>query len=343
MEDFACAGKMLRGALAQLGARMVRAEPPAARSAADLDGPALDAPLHDQATRLAAGLELLQAGLLVHDDIMDHDELRRGKPTLHMRAARRISEQKPDLGAADRLKAAEAQGICVGDLFFFLAWKELAQTPSEISSLVAKEHAAVTLAQMRDVEFGYDSAYPSLSDVLDMYRLKTARYTVALPLAAGARLAISRAAGHPLGKAVPGALLSALEAFGEAMGIVFQIQDDRLGLFGDAKTLGKPVGSDLKEGKKTPYILALLPKLSAEERSSLFSFFGAPSVQPEDIHWLRSRLVAYGIDDEMRVLADTYTARALASLQGISATGGVDTSALRLLEEFIAYSASRSS
>ena len=334
---------MLRGALAQLGARMVRAEPPAARSAADLDGPALDEPLHDQATRLAAGLELLQAGLLVHDDIMDHDELRRGKPTLHMRAARRISEQKPDLGAADRLKAAEAQGICVGDLFFFLAWKELAQTPSEISSLVAKEHAAVTLAQMRDVEFGYDSAYPSLSDVLDMYRLKTARYTVALPLAAGTRLAISHAAGHPLGKAVPGALLSALEAFGEAMGIVFQIQDDRLGLFGDAKTLGKPVGSDVKEGKKTPYILALLPKLSAEERSSLFSFFGAPSVQPEDIHWLRSRLVAYGIDDEMRVLADAYTARALASLQGISATGGVDTSALRLLEEFIAYSASRSS
>ena len=317
---------MLRGALSLLGTELFSSN---------------STDTQDQATLLAAGLELLQAGLLVHDDIMDHDELRRGKPTLHVRVGHRIHAQRPKIGAIDRLRAAEAEGICVGDLFFFLAWKALSALPASVSSLIAHEHALVTLAQMRDVEFGYDAAPPTLDDVLEMYRLKTARYTVALPLTAGALLSYSGNHANHEDLTAFNELKAVLDYYGEAMGLVFQLQDDRLGLFGDESKVGKPVGSDIKEGKKTPYILSLLPKLSTDERVSLFSFFGTPSIKTSDIEWLRSMMIAYGIDEEIHVLTEGYTAQALSSLQLLYSIPEVDTTAIEVLKDFVAYSNAR--
>jgi len=327
MEDFATTGKMLRGALSMLGAELLRAKSLVAQ---------------EQATLLAAGLELLQAGLLVHDDIMDHDELRRGKPTLHMRIGDHLRVQNLEMDAKDGLRAAEAEGICVGDLFFFLAWKALSALPASVSSLVAHEHALVTLAQMRDVEFGYDAQNPSLESVLEMYTLKTARYTVALPLRAGALLSYSSNSASHADTSVFKDLHAALDSYGEAMGLVFQLRDDRLGLFGDELELGKPVGSDIKEGKKTPYILSLLPKLSQEERTSLYSFFGTPSITPEHVAWLRSKVIAHGVDEEMRALSEGFTAQALSSLHILSSIPEVNLDAIETLRDFVAYSSARS-
>ncbi len=327
MENFATTGKMLRGALSLLGAELFNAPPPETQ---------------EQAVLLAAGLELLQAGLLVHDDIMDHDELRRGKPTFHMRVAHRIQTQRPEIESIDRLRAAEAEGICVGDLFFFLAWKALSALPASVSSLISQEHAKVTLAQMRDVEFGYYSVNPSLEDVLEMYRLKTARYTVVLPLTAGALISYSgKLAGH--GELIPfNSLKAALDDYGETIGLVFQLQDDKLGLFGNEKELGKPVGSDIKEGKKTPYILSLLPKLSESERATFFSFFGTPTLKNSDIEWLRSKVIAHGVDEEVHALVQSFTAKAMSSLQLLSLNPEVNVTAIAVLRDFIAYSSARS-
>lgn len=328
MEDFACAGKMLRGALAQLGFKLCTTTKDK---------------IHDDVALLAAGLELLQAGLLVHDDIMDHDERRRGKPTCHISIAHRISAQKPHLVYSRVLQAAEAQGICVGDMFFFIAWKELASISGKVSSLIAYEHASVTLAQMRDVELGHDATYPHLSDVLEMYRLKTARYTVVLPLLAGAQLSLGQKPENSCGMAEIQCLQKSIESFGEAMGIVFQLQDDRLGLFGNEKELGKPIGSDIKEGKKTPYILSLLPKLTPEERDFLLSFFGYSSLREEDIEWLRSVTISHGVDAEMLKLIHSYTEKARDSLEIIAKQKMVRSDAIQILEDFITYSSARSS
>jgi len=316
MEDFANSGKMLRGALAFVGRRLFEGEHE------DADA---------QVISLAAGLELLQAGLLAHDDIMDHDERRRGKPTFHLRIKNRILGIDPWFGEGLALDLAEAQGICVGDLFFFIAWKEITNISLAVSSLVAREHAIVTLAQMRDVAMGYDKPFPSVDEVLDMYRHKTARYTVALPLLAGASLS----------EQADSEVLRLLEIFGEALGIVFQLQDDRLGLFGDERSIGKPVGSDIKEGKKTPHILLLQKKMNQEESGHFFSIYKSSNIVADDIEWLRKLILAKGIDAYIQEIIEEHLSQARAALAQISKHQTVRASSIHLLESFIDYSCQR--
>jgi geranylgeranyl diphosphate synthase type I len=318
MEDFASSGKMLRGALACAGARLFEG---------------LDEENRRGVASLAAGLELLQAGLLVHDDIMDHDERRRGKPTCHLRIKNRILESKPEFDEALALGMAEAQGTCVGDLFFFIAWEEITRIPSQVSSLISREHAIVTLAQMRDVAMGYDECFPAIDDVIDMYRHKTARYTVALPLLAGASMS---------GRASKEAL-SILETFGEALGIVFQLQDDRLGLFGDEQSIGKPVGSDIKEGKKTPYVLVLMDRINDEERTRFHSIYKSPHIDSGDLAWLRGLMMTHGVDAYIQKMIEGQLSKARAALEALSGLHTPRAEAIHLLESFIDYSNQRKS
>jgi len=314
MEDFAGSGKMLRGALAFVGSRLFGG-----------------AGKETETISLAAGLELLQAGLLVHDDIMDHDERRRGKPTCHLRIKNKILEKNPNFGEAPALGMAEAQGICVGDLFFFVAWQEITKLSAQVSSLIAREHAIVTLAQMRDVAMGYDRQFPTIDEVIDMYRHKTARYTVVLPLLAGASM--SRRADADS--------LSQLETFGEALGIVFQLQDDRLGLFGNEQCIGKALGSDMKEGKKTPYILALQNRMNHEERTHFYSIYKSPDIDADDIEWLRNLILTKGVDASIEAIIQEHLSKARSTLEVISKLRGVQADSIHLLESFIGYSGQR--
>lgn len=313
MQDFASSGKMLRGSLAILGAQLLGVQN------------------QKHAISLAAGLELLQAGLLVHDDIMDHDEKRRGKPTLHIRARNRILQTDPDLSSIVAGQLAEAQSICVGDLFFFIAWQELAHLPQRVSATVAQEHAKVALAQIQDVALGYNEGYPDISSVIEMYRHKTARYTVALPLMTGALFSDN----------CTSEVLQSLERFGESLGIVFQLQDDRLGLFGDETAIGKPVGSDLKEGKKTPYILALIPQLNEREMKRFNSIFRARALESSELEWIRALIVSRGIDAKIRSLIDSQIELARKAFADLGQFKAVSKETMILLEDFIDYSLSR--
>ncbi len=316
MEDFASSGKMLRGTLAFVGCRL-------------FGGP--NQGEETQTLSLAAGLELLQAGLLVHDDIMDHDERRRGKPTCHLRIKSKILEKNPNFGETPALEMAEAQGICVGDLFFFIAWQEITKLEARVPALVAKEHAMVTLAQMRDVAMGYDEQFPTIAEVIEVYRHKTARYTVVLPLVAGA--ALSRTADAELQRL--------LEAFGEALGIVFQLQDDRLGLFGNEQCIGKALGSDIKEGKKTPYIIALQNRMTSEERARFDSVYKSPHIRDTDIEWLRGLMLTRGVDAYIQEIIESHLSTARAVVEKISELPGARADSIRLLESFIDYSGQR--
>ncbi len=316
MEDFACSGKMLRGALAFVGSRLFRGQEESANA---------------QTLSLAAGLELLQAGLLVHDDIMDHDEKRRGKPTFHFRIKNWLVNDHFQIDEKLALDMAEAQGICVGDLFFFIAWQEITKLTPQVSSLVSREHAIVTLAQMRDIAMGYDEQFPDIDDVIDMYHHKTARYTVALPLLAGASMC----------QRTDAEVLRLLETFGEALGIVFQLQDDRLGLFGTEQSIGKPVGSDIKEGKKTPYVLAMLDRINDEERTRFYSIYKSPDIDSGDIAWLRGLMMANGVDAYIQEMIEGHLSRARVALEEISNLLTERAEPIRLLESFIDYSGQR--
>ncbi len=210
---------------------------------------------------------------------MDRDPRRRGAPSIH--------EQYAGLARGLDGPAAAHFGtslaICAGEIAIFLAFEALAGLPgpprraAEVQKLFAAEFGLVGLGQMLDIEAGAGRRALTESDILDIYRYKTARYSFSLPLAAGWILGGG-----------PGRVLPALRRLGEDLGLVFQIKDDELGLFGSAAATGKPVGSDVRQGKKTLFYLGLTDRASGADRDRLAAVFGRPDA-PDDGRPLRPR------------------------------------------------------
>ena len=200
---FAARGKMVRGGLLVLGWRMHGGEAgPVPRRVV---------------LRAAAALELLHSALLVHDDIMDGDRLRRGEPTVHAR----YEDEARRAGAVDPERTGMALGVSAGDLAIFAALDEIAALEVDpalalaLARRVGGELALVGAGQFEDVALGAGRGWPSRAAVLAVYTYKTARYTFSLPLACGALLAGARPAA-----------VARLERIGEILGTVFQILDD---------------------------------------------------------------------------------------------------------------------
>ncbi len=155
----------------------------------------------DDAIKLAAAMELMQTALLVHDDIMDRDEMRRGIPSFH------------------KQYESDALAMCAGDVLFFLAFELLgslhtdALTHGRIIRFVGREYQLVGVAQMADVK----KIAKTKLEVLSLYTNKTARYTFAVPLMLGAILT-----------GTTKDTLKYLESYGVAAGVLFQIRDDKL-------------------------------------------------------------------------------------------------------------------
>lgn len=273
LAEFTRKGKLIRGGLVCLGCEMA-----GRRASTD-------------AVRAGAALELIQSALLIHDDIMDRDLRRRGGLALHAQYSSLAEKQ----GLPDHDHFGISMGICAGEIAIFLAFEALSGlrarhgTAAAVQRMFAATFGLVGLGQMRDIHAGTSPRPLSERDALDIYRFKTARYSFSLPLATGWALG-------------GGARLDGqkLECLGEALGLIFQIKDDELGLFGDERTLGKPVGSDVRQGKKTLLHLHLIEKATAAERKALTSIFGRPDASEEDIKVVRDMALRYGVDGEIR-------------------------------------------
>ncbi len=335
LADYSLSGKMLRGVLVCLGSALFNPSPDPGDSALDL----------------AAAMELFQSGLLVHDDIMDKDDTRRGKPTIHRLFEHKETEwtSMPPSGplqtadenrprthartypqAAEMAHLGESLAICAGDICYFLAWKLVTRHSNNIGTLVAQELVNVCLAQMRDVKIGTFADFPSLEEILEVYGYKTARYTITLPLCCGALLE-----KHP--EAVP-----FLEEIGRNLGTLFQLQDDYLGLFGNESELGKPIGSDLKEGKKTPFMILLQPRMSPEDASRFNLVFGNESLDADGMDFIRHLVRKYAVDSEIRTLSESYGAKALTALKSLeTSVAPISRDILQLLRDFTEYSLAR--
>lgn len=220
LSPFVTAGKTIRGSLVLYTHALFGSEP---------------APyVYDS----GAALELFQAGFLIHDDIMDRDSLRRGKPSIHEQYAQ--LERSLELPDADHF--GESMGINAGDLCFFLGYELLCSIPHtfDLRTIIGKEMEAVVIAQMQDVAGATSKGPLTTESVLSLYRYKTARYTFSLPMVVGATLA----------NAAPETIVR-LDRLGESMGLLFQIRDDELSVEGDSQITGKPVGSDERNAKNT--------------------------------------------------------------------------------------------
>ncbi len=207
-----------------------------------------------------AGLEILQSYLLIHDDWMDGDSERRGGPSVHVLLGRRVKQQH--LG--------DALAILAGDLGSAYAWtlvmESAALAPSPPAAL------GVFSRMQRDVVLGQALDLTGSLDVTRMQQLKTGSYTVDGPLALGATLA-----GASRDQ------LAALARFGAPVGEAFQMRDDLLGTFGDPAATGKPVGNDLRVGKRTALVREAETSIEAGERAPLTRVLGRPDASDDEI------------------------------------------------------------
>jgi geranylgeranyl diphosphate synthase type I len=252
-----------------------------------------------EAVKAAAALELIHAAFLIHDDIMDRDSSRRGAPALFA--------QYQQLGRKRGLRApghfGHSMGICAGDVALFLAFRILSslQTAADIRqrllALFTRETSRVAVAQMQDVYHGARPDMVSEEEIFSLYLHKTARYTFSLPLMAGSVLADR-----------PQTLTEGLEKIGESLGIIFQIKDDELGLFGTEEKIGKPAGSDVREGKKTLYYHYLWQRADNGRKKMLAGILGRQEIAASELAAVRRLVEELGVRREVAARVEALAA-----------------------------------
>ncbi len=228
----------------------------------------------DQVIKASMCIELIQSYLLIHDDIMDRDSLRRGKPTMHKmyeayHTEENLKDNKEHFGAS--------MAIIAGDICCHMANEILADINLEDRyKLAAIKHMNrlimdVINGQALDVlsEVNDDT---KVETVFKIHKLKTSRYTIEAPLVIGALLAGASKDD-----------IETLSRYSVPLGQAFQIQDDILGVFGDEKNLGKPIGSDITEGKKTLLTLKAYEAADEEQKKRLDYCIGNKNITVQDI------------------------------------------------------------
>jgi geranylgeranyl diphosphate synthase type I len=208
-----------------------------------------------------AAIELLQTYLLIQDDWMDGDATRRGGPAVH--AALTDLLGTPHLGASSAILASD---LTLGLAFSLLTTTELsAARIVRAVRLLAEVNHDVVIGQQLDM-------MGRAEDVAAMHALKTGSYTARGPLAMGATLA-----------GADGATLEALDRFAKPLGVAFQLRDDLLGTFGTTADTGKPVGNDLRAGKRTAVVAEAATRLDAEGNRALACAFGRGDASSEEV------------------------------------------------------------
>lgn len=195
-----------------------------------------------EGTAIGSAIELIHSGLLIHDDIMDRDELRRTLPTIYMQY-KKISKAKTD---SEKLHYGESMASCIGIISYFSSLNQFAKVKdpenrSKLIELFSSELVSVGLGQMDDIDTATNPERASLAAIMRVYTQKTGRYTFALPMIAG----------FILNNQDSSKVRKTTFELSKNLGVIFQLQDDVLGIFGDSKKTGKSVGGDIRERKIT--------------------------------------------------------------------------------------------
>lgn len=273
---FATQGKLIRGCLVLFSGEMFGTK------------------INEDLAKAGAAIEIVHSSLLIHDDIMDNDALRRGQPSIY----KQYEQMAKRLGRDNAEHTGVSLGICTGDLGYFLSWEIIGQiihkNQQKIMQKVSHEVSLVGIAQMQDVTT-FDGKDLEEKQILHMYQFKTGRYSFSLPLAVGALLADQ-----------PESVIKDLEEFGEKVGILFQLADDKLGLFGSPEQTGKMVGSDIKENKQTLYRALLFKHAVDTEKEELIRLFGNHDIMQRDIQYIHTLIKKYDIDTVIEKLSCKY-------------------------------------
>jgi len=265
---FATAGKMIRGSMSLVVNELFGNYQP------------------EESLKVSAAIELYQTGLLIQDDVMDQDETRRGLPSIYFQYQQFAKQQ--DYHNAKQF--GEGVGFYVGDISLFLVFDLLSHTNLEpdiknnLYSVFATELAGVVLGQIQDLKLANTNEDISEDDILKMYMHKTARYTFLLPFVSGAILAKQDQLTIKL-----------LKELADLLGLIFQIKDDEIGIFGDTKKTGKPAGNDIREGKKTLFYYHLLKNADKRNKQKLLSIFGNQNITEAEIEFVKTQIMDSGV------------------------------------------------
>ncbi len=276
-------------------------------------------------------IELIHSFLLVHDDIIDRDDLRHGVPTLHKRYADFGRRYFPD---QDVMHFGNSIALIIGDMLSAFGNDIIfrADFPKECIfkalSRLQKIVSFTVVGQARDIYMEYRGE-ASEAEILTMYRNKTAKYTVEGPLHLGAILA-----------GATDELLTSLSAYAIPLGIAFQIQDDILGIFGSAERIGKPVGSDIEEGKLTLLVARAQKNGSSEQGKRLKAILKrGKALSKEEQEEFRTIIKETKSLEQVQALALEYIAEGRQALGQLRSQVGAET--FEFLEGVAAYMTNR--
>jgi geranylgeranyl diphosphate synthase type I len=239
----------------------------------------------DQVAWAVAALEFVQASALIHDDLMDASETRRGEPAVHRRYAGWHSSRD---WAGDPEAFGAGAAILLGDLC--LAWSdEMLRDAGLPPAALVRARPVFDLMRTEVIAGQYLDLHAqvsrdtSLRRASTVARYKSAKYTVERPLLLGAAIADA-----------PADLTRAYSAYGLPVGEAFQLRDDVLGVFGDPVTTGKPAGDDLREGKRTYLVAAAFESASPDAAGILRAGLGKPDLDESGVERLRQVIVSTG-------------------------------------------------
>ncbi|MCV0401170.1 MAG: polyprenyl synthetase family protein [Nitrosopumilus sp.] len=253
----------------------------------------------------ASAVEMVHNFSLVHDDIMDNDEMRHGVPTVHKKFGMPIA-------------------ILAGDVLFSKAFQVItdsklsANATTQLVSRLSKACVDICEGQLLDVKMAEEKKIPSQSEYIEMIGKKTAAlFDVSCSMGAIC------ATNNPKD-------ISNLSSFGRNLGIAFQITDDLIGVMGDPKITKKPVGNDLREGKKSLPILMAIKLAKGNDKKNILKAFGNSKVTKKDLSKAVEVIRSLGIEENVRKQALKYAEKAEKSLSNYS--GPAKTELIALLD-----------
>ncbi len=252
------------------------------------------------AANVGAAFELLHTALIVHDDVIDRDFVRRGQPNLA--AMYRDRWQATGISKSDAEHRGMSVAVIAGDLALSFAYRLIDQsgvtgpTRDRLLELMDESLFASAAGELLDIDYTGSIKLPSVENVLSMARLKTAVYSFEGPLMAGAVLA-----------GADENVISTLGEFGKEVGTAYQIRDDLLGVFGNTSETGKSNSNDLREGKGT-VIVAHAAQSQLWEH--IAPFLGRPDITEAQVTDLRDMLEKSGAKEFAESLLEKHTTRA---------------------------------
>lgn len=229
---------------------------------------------------IATSIEMTQSFFLIHDDIMDRSDIRRGYPSFH-------KEMETMLGnIRDRNHIAMSLAIVAGDLAVDYSYDAIIRSEAPIEKKMDALEQITEIIKITGYGEGLDvytgSGYVmKISDLIRLHLRKTAKYTVEGPLIMGASIAGEKG-------------LRELSAYGNLVGLAFQLHDDVIGIFGTEKELGKSPKSDVNEGKQTLLIIKALERSGEKDRKFIWECLTNGNISDSDFEKLKDIIVKTG-------------------------------------------------